>query len=383
MGIKTAFTILLFGLVATLRAQYGGGVNDGHAEGPLQQADCSSVMLDPFFQGGFSDGSDMGGLVQSSCPDLLTDMVYAGGMNDGADKGGLLQTVCPDLSLEGVFSGGVNDGSDEETLVQSHCPDLEPDHLFGGGSNDGFDAATLAQAPCIAEETETFFGGVNDGADFGRLLQADCVDLTFVETRGGANDGTGIYVFEQVVCNGITPLPIQLVDWDVTCAGGTVLLEWSTASESNNAWFIVERAPDGQSWNEIARVPGAGNSSQLSQYTYADETWPGGLQYFRLSQMDANGTAETFDVLPLECDGNSTDILIFPNPNTGRFSIKATGAKGPLDFTIYDVAGVLLRKGVIEEGAAEVDLSDYANGMYTVVVQGNTSLSQHKVVVDR
>lgn len=62
MGIKTAFTILLFGLVATLRAQYGGGVNDGHAEGPLQQADCSSVMLDPFFQGGFSDGSDMGGL---------------------------------------------------------------------------------------------------------------------------------------------------------------------------------------------------------------------------------------------------------------------------------------------------------------------------------
>lgn len=126
-------------------------------------------------------------------------------------------------------------------------------------------------------------------------------------------------------------------------------LEWSTASESNNAWFIVERAPDGQSWNEIARVPGAGNGRQLSQYTYADETWPGGLQYFRLSQMDANGTAETFDVLPLECDGNSTDILIFPNPNTGRFSIKATGAKGPLDFTIYDVAGVLLRKGVMKK----------------------------------
>lgn len=67
-----------------------------------------------------------------------------------------------------------------------------------------------------------------------------------------------------------SPLPIELLDFNATLVENTVVIDWTTASETNNDYFLIERSFDGNSFNTIAQEKGAGNSTQTQTYTITD-----------------------------------------------------------------------------------------------------------------
>ncbi len=89
-----------------------------------------------------------------------------------------------------------------------------------------------------------------------------------------------------------TLLPVELISFDVERVDDINLISWKTLSERNNAQYIIEKSPDGQTWKSIAQLAGAGNSSSALTYNYSDIDHSNGIVYYRLTQVDFDGKSE-------------------------------------------------------------------------------------------
>lgn len=124
---------------------------------------------------------------------------------------------------------------------------------------------------------------------------------------------------------GLMTLPVELIQWEAVPVDNThVELTWTTASETNNDYFTLERSTNGLSWVEIANVNGAGTSTSQLQYEYYDYEPHNGTSYYRLSQTDFNGDSETFDVKAVDIttveDGQCV-MTVYPNPCNAQCNV--------------------------------------------------------------
>ena len=96
----------------------------------------------------------------------------------------------------------------------------------------------------------------------------------------------------QSNCNS---LPVELVSFKGDCN----LLEWETASENNNNYFLIEKSIDSHIWEDVARVDGMGNTTSNTNYSYKNNSV--GLTYYRLSQFDYDAKGEVLETIVINC----------------------------------------------------------------------------------
>jgi hypothetical protein len=117
---------------------------------------------------------------------------------------------------------------------------------------------------------------------------------------------------------GVERLPITLVSFDAEQAGNAVELNWVTADEENNEFFTVERSIDGEQFESIITVQGAGNSQVELSYQATDVAPVEGPNYYRLKQTDFNGEFEYSEIRRV--DFRRVDAVIalkaYPNPTS-------------------------------------------------------------------
>ncbi|MFT6353922.1 MAG: hypothetical protein ACJAZC_000507 [Cryomorphaceae bacterium] len=126
----------------------------------------------------------------------------------------------------------------------------------------------------------------------------------------------GVYIALGNISSAI-PLPIELLAFNAELKGSFVDLNWSTATEINNDYFVIERASDELDWKPISTVTGAGNSNSLLTYSDEDRAPLIGLSYYRLKQVDFNGAfsySETVSVFN-NTIVDSDDVFMYPNPS--------------------------------------------------------------------
>lgn len=173
-------------------------------------------------------------------------------------------------------------------------------------------------------------------------------------------------------------LPVELLHAEAICEGEQATLRWSTASEHNSSHFIVERSADLVDWQEAGNIPAAGNSQQTTAYAWRDEApLPATLTYYRLRQIDLDGSEEVLAILPLHaCNDAGTALVTLPNPTTGsvlvRLHTPAT-ADGTVQVDVLSPDGrvALREQGAIANGtlAHELDMGHLAAGTYTLVAR--------------
>jgi len=86
------------------------------------------------------------------------------------------------------------------------------------------------------------------------------------------------------------PMPIELISFSATCDSGNASIEWSSATESNNNHYTIEKTNDGINYKTVAVVNGVGTSSTVTNYSFTDRNPLIGTSYYRLSQTDNDGT---------------------------------------------------------------------------------------------
>lgn len=161
------------------------------------------------------------------------------------------------------------------------------------------------------------------------------VYLSATGSLTGGTPGSKINICNSTVWNGPGPtygptsygdviLPVEMLSFTGTLqTSGFVLLDWATATETNNSHFCVERSTNGFTYTEIGRVAGHGTSSQTNNYTFTDASPAQGTNYYRLKQTDYNGVSEYFGIVVVEVltNGDGCVLTVFPNPCQGMCTV--------------------------------------------------------------
>ena len=171
----------------------------------------------------------------------------------------------------------------------------------------------------------------------------------------------------------IAPLPIELVSFTGTPVCGAVELKWSTASEKNNDHFTLMRSADGLLFDEVTRVPGAGDSQSLQTYSYRDGSAAGGAMYYVLSQTDMDGTTTDSPAIVVQTlDRHCAEVVsLFPNPASDVIHVFGSNwnSEQPITITIEDLAGRMVRSfGSVDQRMIDVNVSDLAGGQYLLTI---------------
>jgi hypothetical protein len=208
---------------------------------------------------------------------------------------------------------------------------------------------------------------------------------------GAADLGGGIYAFTGITqiehgyrftiatTNPLTPLPVELKKWNIRCDEGQIKATWVTASETNNNYFVVEKSRDGKDWIEASKIDGAGNSSHEIRYDYTEPA-SSQLMYYRLKQIDFDGTEKIYPIKSVDCSISDLDkIKVYPVPASSELIIES-----PIQMVtanLIDMNGKTLKTLSLNELYTTIDVSSLANGVYLVELVTSYDRQSKRIVI--
>jgi hypothetical protein len=175
-------------------------------------------------------------------------------------------------------------------------------------------------------------------------------------------------------------IPVELVDFKARAEANNVVLQWQTASETNNAGFTVEQQETGGPWRDRGFVAGAGTTAELQTYDFRITDVAYGRHAFRLRQIDVDGT-ETLSSVTSVVVGLAEPFAIaaYPNPFSETATLEVTVRETQrVRVAVYDLLGrrvVTLHDGVLHADRTKMlpwNGRGQASGMYIVRVEGET-----------
>lgn len=253
------------------------------------------------------------------------------------------------------------------TLGNAVLPtDLSEGGFCAPATNEGWTYPIYANAGEVFVLLFQNYGFNNSSFDF------------FVNEPGTTNIPAG-ESYASLGCDPVQALPIQLISFTGEHKEGMNYLYWTTASEYQNAYFIIERSDDGINWEEVTTVQGNGNSSEVNNYATVDRYPFMETTYYRLLQVDYDGTKRRYKTIALASEIEVEGLFsnVYPNPTSGTFYFNYGGR----DFTNEIVVNVTNSMGQIvysktvqqfnASQSIEVDASQFSEGLYNVeIIQG-------------
>lgn len=191
----------------------------------------------------------------------------------------------------------------------------------------------------------------------------------------------------QQACDALVPvcrpLPVELVLFTASLtARQGVALHWVTASEKNSQHFIIERSADGTTFDALRTVAAAGTTLARTTYDQTDEQPLFGTSYYRLHQVDTDGTAAFSPVQAIRLGTASAERLaVYPGPEAQQWVVSSALAGGPASVRVYDALGrsqgVAAVADARQPGRWTLDLRALPTGLYVVrLVSAAGSFSQ-------
>ncbi len=184
-------------------------------------------------------------------------------------------------------------------------------------------------------------------------------------------------------------IPVELSSFAAGVVDGSVVLNWSTATETNNSGFEIQKKAENSDWNKIAFVPGFGTSTEQHSYSYTDQSTLSGMYSYRLKQIDYDGSFEYSDVVEVEVIVPTEYILKqnYPNPFNPSTKIEyGISEQSFVDLRVYDilgneVAGLVKEEKPVGSYEVEFDATSLPSGIYFYQLQAGSFVETKKMVL--
>lgn len=214
----------------------------------------------------------------------------------------------------------------------------------------------------------------NDGPDNRGMYWTGSGNIIIGQLLDGASQNQAF--LDNLVVGSVTnsPLPVELLEFE---AGLTqtqeVELRWKTASENENSHFMVERSQGDGFWQELGRVEGQGNSRLMTNYLYNDLSPLKGTSYYRLKQVDFDGSFHYSGIRSVALRSDlRPNLKVYPNPTKGECVLEAEIEEFS-ELKVFDQMGRDLSEQVIwlelYEKQLRIDLSTLHPGCYVLVTK--------------
>jgi len=279
------------------------------------------------------------------------------------------------LVYNGSGSGdlpNLNSGANGDQLIAFTGSTTDPNFIAGiTWGTDGWMAKSNSYAPgtisdiALGSANNYYFSGSVDGD----------ADETRTELTNPSNwtsyGGTSFLDLTTSIGNGA--LPVELSFFTCALNGNNVQLRWKTETEVNNYGFEIERSNDNSIWTTINFVEGSGNSNSPKNYHYFDsDIGQSGNYYYRLKQIDNDGTYKYSDVITVEVGAPDKYTLSqnYPNPFNPETRINfSLPVKQFVSLKVYNTLGELVKELINEykeAGSYSIvfNASDLASGIY-------------------
>lgn len=162
----------------------------------------------------------------------------------------------------------------------------------------------------------------------------------------------------------VNPLPVTLTDFGaVRQPSGAVQVRWATASEQRSAYFEVQRSTNGRTFTAITQVAASGTTSQTHSYARLDSQAPAGVLYYRLRQVDTDGTTVFSPLATLDAVATAT-LSLYPNPARNYLTV---GTAAGQQVQVLDLAGRVLQTSTLP-ASGELRLDALPAGTYLLGV---------------
>lgn len=167
-------------------------------------------------------------------------------------------------------------------------------------------------------------------------------------------------------------VPVELASFSANFQQGKILLNWSTATETNNYGFEIERSRDKITFAKIGFIRGNGTVTQKNNYSYSDENLNSEKYYYRLKQIDLDGTFTYSNIIEVSTQLPERFELLqnYPNPFNPETNISFTlPADAKVTLNVFNVLGELVETLINKElnaGKHSVvfDASKYVSGVF-------------------
>ncbi|MBP9122549.1 MAG: T9SS type A sorting domain-containing protein [Ignavibacteriaceae bacterium] len=187
-------------------------------------------------------------------------------------------------------------------------------------------------------------------------------------------------------------VPVEFVSFSATSQNGKVDLAWQTASETNNKGFEVERSLDNKNFTVVGYVDGRGTTTQTSVYNFSDKFDVNGTVYYRLKQIDFDGTTAFSNTIEVESNLITGFEMFqnYPNPFNPSTTIKFTVAEtGMASLKVFNVTGELvanLFNQTVEKGTVytvNFDASKLNSGVYFAQLSQGSNVKNIKLILNK
>ena len=229
----------------------------------------------------------------------------------------------------------------------------------------GGSSGTLDNGDVLASDT-----GLPGNAGIGGFVFKVCLENVGTFTSDVAL--TAVSTTFTSTLNGFTingqALPVKFNTFDASLMNSKSLLSFSTASETNNDYFTIERSSDGVEFDAIGEIKGAGNSSSELKYEFTDENPLPGINYYRIKQTDFDGKYSYTEIKSVR--HHVSKITVSPLRTDGRLQITST--QDNYDVVLYNAAGQeVFRKNTLN-GDQTIDIESLEAGIYFVKIVDQT-----------
>lgn len=234
------------------------------------------------------------------------------------------------------------------------------------------DAQSVNTAVTFVSNTDLHLAG----ASIGDVLLAG-VPIAAITTDFDGQTRSATFPYMGADENLASPVPVKLLSFTAKPMNKDAVLLWQTASELNNSHFTVERSTDGREFTSIDNVKGKRNSQVLSNYTYTDKSigsiYP--FVYYRLRQVDIDGTIDLSDVMSVDFSQiKENQVTVAPNPFNKDFMIIIDGTDA--DEAVINVMNVqgktcITEKYTLKNGENKLVIpssNELENGIYFVQI---------------
>lgn len=206
----------------------------------------------------------------------------------------------------------------------------------------------------------------------------------FIEGGRGNNQGRYGEAEDYTLRITATALPVELTSFTSECQKNDVEVKWSTASEHNSQYFILQVSQEGVNWSDLEKLDAAGFSNMIVDYAYVHKGAARTNSYYRLIQFDNDGATKTYSTIMTNCASDEAVFMTFPNPSKDAFTVVVNDELliGTNVLNISDASGKLIYSIAVElengSGSFALDDLDLPEGLY--YLQLNNGLYASRII---
>jgi hypothetical protein len=305
------------------------------------------------------------------------------------------------MNVEGGGTQTVNWGSGIDNLVfdnlgnlwaqqdggNGHIWVIRPDHTPANPKVDvfattpaGSETSGLTFTPDFRQGFLSVMGA--SGSNTASAIDAAGASVVF-------NVSNTVVIGRRQFLGSLAAIPVEFAEFNLERSGKSdVFVKWSTATELNNQYFEVERSIDGRQFTSVAKVYSQnGNSTTLQFYQYKDLNLAPAVYYYRIKQVDFDGSHAFSAVLSINLTENNRFSVneVYPNPFSNKVHISInTAAATTLNLTMNDINGRIIKASEykVNEGfnAVEFNTADLASGLYFITLKSQGETYTYKLI---